>query len=176
VSISASVVEPWFAEGWSVDALLAAVDRRPDGTRQGSPRSRDQVAHDFLRARLRSWWQGGARRARPPVAGMTLGAWWRINRRNARLTEPRARRPLSTAGSLAREQSRERVRARLKDPVERSRELARRRQEVLDGLLVPGQRVPTFDDARKLLADVRLPAHPVCSRCGCRQGVLPNAA
>jgi len=170
------VVEPWFAEGWSVDALLAAVDRRPDGTRQGSPRSRDQVAHDFLRARLRSWWQGGARRARPPVAGMTLGAWWRINRRNARLTEPRARRPLSAAGSLAREQSRERVRSRLKDPVERSRDLARRRQEVLDGLLVPGQRVPTFDDARKLLVDVRLPAHPVCSRCGCRQGVLPNAA
>lgn len=170
------VVEPWFAEGWSVDALLAAVDRRPDGSRQGSPRSRDQVAHDFLRARLRSWWQGGARRARPPVAGMTLGAWWRVNRRNARLTEPRARRPLSAAGSLAREQSRERVRSRLKDPVERSRELARRRQEVLDGLLVPGQRVPTFDDARKLLADVRLPAHPVCSRCGCRQGVLPNAA
>jgi hypothetical protein len=170
------VVEPWFAEGWSVDALLAAVDRRPDGTRQGSPRSRDQVAHDFLRARLRSWWQGGARRARPPVAGMTLGAWWRVNRRNARLTEPRARRPLSAAGSLAREQSRERVRSRLKDPVARSRELARRRQEVLDGLLVPGQRVPTFDDARKLLVDVRLPAHPVCSRCGCRQGVLPNAA
>ena len=170
------VVEPWFGEGWSVDALLAAVDRRPDGTRQGSPRSRDQVAHDFLRARLRSWWQGGARRARPPVAGMTLGAWWRINRRNARLTEPRPRRPLSTAGTLAREQSRERVRARLQDPVERSRELARRRQEVLDSLLVPGQRVPTFDDARKLLADVRLPAHPVCSRCGCRQGVLPNAA
>ncbi|MEU4744433.1 hypothetical protein AB0G02_28790, partial [Actinosynnema sp. NPDC023658] len=68
------------------------------------------------------------------------------------------------------------VRARLKDPVERSRELARRRQEVLDSLLVPGQRVPTFDDSRKLLADVRLPAHPVCSRCGCRQGVLPNAA
>ncbi|PSL53866.1 hypothetical protein B0I31_108313 [Saccharothrix carnea] len=170
------VVEPWFGEGWSVDALLAAVDRRPDGTRQGSPRSRDQVAHDFLRARLRSWWQGGARRARPPVAGMTLGAWWRINRRNARLVEPRPRRPLSTAGSLAREQSRERVRARLKDPVERARELARRRQEVLDSLLVPGQRVPTFDDARKLLADVRLPAHPVCTRCGCRQGVLPNAA
>jgi hypothetical protein len=170
------VVEPWFGEGWSVDALLAAVDRRPDGTRQGSPRHRDQVAHDFLRARLRSWWQGGARRARPPVAGMTLGAWWRVNRRNARLTEPRVRRPLSAAGSLAREQSRERVRARLKDPVQRARELARRRQEVLDGLLVPGQRVPTFDDARKLLADVRLPAHPVCSRCGCRQGVLPNAA
>lgn len=170
------VVEPWFGEGWSVDALLAAVDRRPDGSSQGSPRNRDQVAHDFLRARLRSWWQGGAHRARPPVPGMTLGQWWRVNRRNARLTQPRPARPLTAAGTLAREQSRERVRARSKDPVERARELARRRQEVLDSLLVPGQKPPTFDDSRRLLADVHIPAHPVCSRCGCRQGVLPHAA
>ncbi|MBB5960217.1 hypothetical protein FHS29_006840 [Saccharothrix tamanrassetensis] len=172
-----AVVGPWFAEGWSVDALLAAVDNKPDGSRQGSPRNRDQVAHDFLRARLRSWWQGGARRARPPVAGMTLGQWWRVNRRNARLTRPRPRRPLGEAGRQAQEQSREQVRARLRDPVERSRARARRWQEALDGLLVPGQRPPTFEDSRRLLAEiVQVPAHPVCSRCGCRTGVLSQAA
>jgi len=172
-----AVVEPWFGAGWSVDALLVAVDGKPDGSRQGSPRNRDQVAHDFLRARLRSWWQGGARRARPPVAGMTLGQWWRVNRRNARLTQPRPRRPLGEAGRLAQEQSRERVRARLRDPVERSRARARRWQEALDALLVPGLRAPTFEDSRKLLAEIT-PArsHPVCSRCGCRTGVVARAA
>ncbi|GAA0207380.1 hypothetical protein GCM10010492_01130 [Saccharothrix mutabilis subsp. mutabilis] len=170
------VVEPWFGEGWSVDALLAAVDSRPDGTRQGRPRNRDQAAHDFLRVRLWSWWQGGARRARPPVAGMTLGQWWRVNRRNARLTAPRPRRPLGESGEQAREEARSR--ARLRDPVERSRARAKRWQEVLDSLLVPGQRPPTFEDSRRLLAEVvvRAPAHPVCSRCGCRTGVLPLAA
>ncbi|MBW4716930.1 hypothetical protein [Saccharothrix obliqua] len=171
------VMAPWFAEGWSVDALLVAVDSRPDGSRQGSPRNRDQVAHDFLRARLRSWWVGGARRARPPVPGMTLGQWWRVNRRNARLTQPRPRRQPGEAGRLAREESRERVRARLGDPVERSRARARRWQEVLDSLLVPGRRAPTFDDSRRLLAEVvQPPRHPVCSRCGCRTTALPRAA
>ncbi|NUT91611.1 MAG: hypothetical protein HOY78_06215 [Saccharothrix sp.] len=170
------VVEPWFAEGWSVDALLAAVDSRPDGTRQGRPRNRDQAAHDFLRVRLWSWWQGGALRARPPVAGMTLGQWWRVNRRNARLTAPRPRRPLGETGEVAREEVRSR--ARLRDPVERSRARARRWQEVLDSLLVPGRRPPTFEDSRRLLAEVvvQVPTHPVCSRCGCRTGVLPHAA
>ncbi|GGP72161.1 hypothetical protein [Saccharothrix coeruleofusca] len=170
------VAAPWFAEGWSVDALLMAVDRRPDGARQGAPRHRDQVAHDFLRARLRSWWEGGARRARPPVEGMTLGRWWRINRRNARLNQPRPAVPLGEEGNRAREASKERVRARLRDPVQRSRERGRRYQEVLDSLLVPGLRVPTFDDSRRLLAEIPINEHPVCSRCGCRVEAVRRAA
>ncbi|GAA3883844.1 hypothetical protein GCM10022243_55720 [Saccharothrix violaceirubra] len=173
-----ALVRPWFEAGWSVDALLTAADRRPDGTRQGSPKTHDQVAHDFLRARLRSWWEGGARRSRPPVAGMTLGQWWRVNRRNARLNEPRPRRVLGAPGESAREASLDRVRARLRDPVERARERGRRYTEVLDSLLVPGLSPPTFDDSRRLLAEiqVRVPRHPVCSRCGCRPNVLSVAA
>ena len=77
------LLEPWFKAGWSVDALLVAVDTRPDGTRQGRPRSRAQVAHEFLRARLMVWTADGARLARPPLAGMSLGEWFRVNRRNA---------------------------------------------------------------------------------------------
>ncbi|MEU5694936.1 hypothetical protein [Actinosynnema sp. NPDC020468] len=173
-----ALLAPWFAEGWTVDAVLLAVDKRPDGVRQGAPKTRDQVAHDFLRARLRSWWEGGARRARPPVPGMTLGQWWRVNRRNAHLNQPRPRRPLPPAGERAVAASRARVRERLKDPVERARARSRRHQEVLDSLLVPGQRPPTFDDATKLLATLRtpLPLHPVCAHCGCRPVPYPKAA
>lgn len=168
------VLAPWFVEGWSVDALLAAVDVKPDGSRQGRPRGRDQVAHDFLRARLRAWTGLGGDRARPPLAGMTLGQWFRVNRRNARLNEPRAARSLGAAGEQAREQSKAHVRARLRDPVERSRERSRRWQEVLDSLLVPGLPAPTFEDSRKLLVDRWVAQPQVCAHCG--YGQLPLAA
>jgi hypothetical protein len=68
------------------------------------------------------------------------------------------------------------VRARLEDPVERSREKARRWREVLDSLLVPGVPPPTFEDSRKLLADLPAPTNRVCSRCGHAQGVTRYAA
>jgi len=165
---------PWFAEEWCVDAVLAAVDVKPDGSRQGRPKDRDQVAHDFLRARLRAWTGLGGDRARPPLAGMTLGQWFRVNRRNARLNEPRPAKALSEAGEQAREQSKAQVRARLRDPVERSRERARRWREALDALLVPGLPVPTFDDSRKLLVDRWMPKPQVCAHCG--HGQLPMAA
>lgn len=82
------LLEPWFAAGWSVDALLVAIDTKPDGTRQGRPRSRAQVAHEFLRARLRTWTADGATLARPPLTGTSLGEWYRVNRRNAALHAP----------------------------------------------------------------------------------------
>ncbi|NGY60028.1 hypothetical protein G7043_13955 [Lentzea sp. NEAU-D13] len=157
------LLEPWFKAGWSVDALLVAVDTRPDGTRQGRPRSRAQVAHEFLRARLMVWTADGARLARPPLAGMSLGEWFRVNRRNAALHAPRSRSALTTEGERARAESR--ALAHRRDPVERSREKGRRRQEVLDSLLVPGQEAPSFADSWRLVAEL-VPVQRVCSQCG----------
>lgn len=171
-----TLLVPWFAKGWSVDALLTAVDVHADGSRQGPPRGRDHVAHDFLRARLRSWWSPSDGPARPPLAGVSFGQWWRVHRRNIKLNQPRTAKPLSPAGERAREATKARVRARLEDPVERSREKARRWREVLDSLLVPGVPPPTFEDSRKLLADLPTPANHVCSRCGQARGVTRKAA
>ncbi|GLZ31676.1 hypothetical protein Lesp02_38640 [Lentzea sp. NBRC 105346] len=156
------VLVPWFAAGWCVDALLQAVDTRPDGSRQGRPRGRDQVAHEFLHARLRAWSGDGSGFARPPLPGMTLGQWWRVNRRNASLNAPRS----GTASASVRSAAASAARAHLRDPVERCREKGRRRQEVLDSLLVPGLRTPTFEDAWRLLAEFPLPTQRVCSHCG----------
>ncbi|WP_434445795.1 hypothetical protein [Lentzea sp. E54] len=157
------LLEPWFAAGWSVDALLVAIDTKPDGTRQGRPRSRAQVAHEFLRARLRTWTADGAKLARPPLTGTSLGEWYRVNRRNAALHAPRSRRDLSSEGERARAESR--ALAHRRDPVERSREKGRRRQEVLDSLLVPGREVPSFADSWRLVAEL-VPVPRVCSACG----------
>lgn len=160
------VLAPWFAAGWCVDALLRAVDTRPDGTSQGRPRGRDQVAHEFLHARLRAWSGDGSGFARPPLPGMTLGQWWRVNRRNAALNAPRARTPLAESGETARAAAASQARAHLRDPVQRCRERGRRRQEVLDSLLVPGLQPPTFVDAWRLLAEFPMPTQRVCSHCG----------
>ncbi|HEX7304074.1 hypothetical protein [Lentzea sp.] len=157
------LLEPWFRAGWSVDALLVAVDTKPDGTRQGRPRSRDQVAHEFLRARLRTWTADGASLARPPLTGMSLGEWYRVNRRNAALHAPRTRSALTSDGERARAESR--ALAHRRDPVERSREKGRRRQEVLDSLLVPGEHAPSFADSWRLVAEL-VPVPRVCSACG----------
>ncbi|GGN09970.1 hypothetical protein GCM10011609_57140 [Lentzea pudingi] len=157
------LLEPWFKAGWSVDALLVAIDKKPDGTRQGRPRSRAQVAHEFLRARLRTWTADGAALAKPPLQGVTLGEWYRVNRRNAALNAPRRGTGLSSEGRQARAETR--ALAHRRDPVERSREKGRRRQEVLDSLLVPGQEVPSFADSWRLVAEI-IPVPRVCSACG----------
>ena len=157
------LLEPWFTAGWSVDALLVAVDTKPDGTRQGRPRSRSQVAHEFLRARMMVWIADGARLARPPLAGMSLGEWFRVNRRNAALHAPRSRGALTSEGERARAESR--ALAHRSDPVERSREKGRRRVEALDSLLVPGQEAPSFADSWRLVAEL-IPVPRVCSACG----------
>ncbi|WP_083268635.1 hypothetical protein [Lentzea guizhouensis] len=165
-------LEPWFAAGWSVDALLAAIDTRPDGTSQGRPRSRDQVAHEFLRARLRTWTADGVL-ADPPLRGMTLGEWFRVNRRNALLNTPRRSRALGSEGERARAASR--ALAHRRDPVERSREKGRRRQESLDSLLVPGVEAPTFADSWRLVAEL-VPVQRVCSACGHVRKEAPQPA
>ncbi|MCS7482029.1 hypothetical protein ACFFQW_02815 [Umezawaea endophytica] len=170
-----AVLVPWFAEEWSVDAVLKAVDHRPDGSWQGRPRGRDQEAHEFLRARLRAWSGSGGQRAKPPVPGVPFGQWWRVNRRNARLYEPRETAPLGQAGREAREESLARARAHLSDPVERSRAKAERWREALDSLLVPGKAVPTFEDSRRLLVD-RVVPRTVCAHCGSGQVMIRRAA
>ncbi|MEO6091070.1 MAG: hypothetical protein ABIQ18_49000, partial [Umezawaea sp.] len=169
------VLEPWFGDGWPVDALLTAVDHRPDGSWQGRPRGRDQEAHEFLRARLRAWSGSGGQRAKPPVPGVPLGQWWRVNRRNTRLYEPREAAPLGQAGIEAREESLARARAHLADPVERARAKAQRWQEALDSLLVPGKAVPTFEDSKRLLVD-RVVPQTVCAHCGSGQVMIRRAA
>ncbi|MDX8053930.1 hypothetical protein SK571_31560 [Lentzea sp. BCCO 10_0798] len=157
------LLEPWFRAGWSVDALLVAIDKKPDGTSQGRPRSRAQVAHEFLRARLRTWTADGAGLAKPPLTGVSLGEWYRVNRRNAALNAPRRGVGLTSQGRQA--QAETRALAHRRDPVERSREKGRRRQEVLDSLLVPGQEVPSFADSWRLVAEL-IPVQRVCSACG----------
>ncbi len=135
------------------------MDQRPDGSRQGRPRGRDQEAHEFLRARLRAW----------------SGADGRRSKRNARLHEPRQAAPLGPEGEQAREESLARARAHLTDPVERSREKARRWREALDTLLVPGKAAPTFEDSRRLLVD-RVVPRTVCPHCGAGQVAVRRAA
>jgi hypothetical protein len=157
------LLEPWFKVGWSVDALLVAIDTKPDGTRQGRPRSRSQVAHEFLRARMMVWTADGARLARPPLAGMSLGEWFRVNRRNALLNSRRSASALTSEGERARAESR--ALAHRRDPVERSREKGRRRVEALDSLLMPGQEAPSFADSWRLVAEL-IPVPRVCSACG----------
>lgn len=156
-------LEPWFKAGWSVDAVLVAVDTKPDGTRQGRPRSRAQVAHEFLRARMMVWIADGARLARPPLAGMSLGEWFRVNRRNALVNLKRSGAALTSEGERARAESR--ALAHRRDPVERSREKGRRRVEALDSLLVPGQETPSFADSWRLVAEL-IPVPRVCTACG----------
>ncbi|WP_198681012.1 hypothetical protein [Lentzea terrae] len=157
------LLEPWFKADWSVDAVLVAIDTKPDGTRQGRPRSRSQVAHEFLRARMMVWIADGARLARPPLAGMSLGEWFRVNRRNALLNSRRSSSALTSEGERARAESR--ALAHRRDPVERSREKGRRRVEALDSLLVPGQEAPSFADSWRLVAEL-IPVPRVCSACG----------
>jgi hypothetical protein len=169
-----AVLVPWFAAGWPVDAVLAATDTRPDGSRQGRPRSRAQEAHEFLRARLRAW-SGSGSIARPPVAGVPLGQWWRVNRRNAQLHSRRSGAALGASGEAARSASLAAARAHLHDPVERSRARGRRWREVLDSLLVPGATAPTFEDSRRLLVD-RVIERPVCAHCGHGEVVVRRAA
>lgn len=156
-------LEPWFKVGWCVDALLVAIDKRPDGTRQGRPRSRSQVAHEFLRARMMVWMSDGARFADPPLAGMSLGEWFRVNRRNSLLHARRSGSALTPEGERAKAESR--ALAHRRDPVERSREKARRRTEALDSLLVPGQEAPSFADSWRLVAEL-IPVPRVCTACG----------
>ena len=48
------LLEPWFAEGWHVQALLYALDHLPDGSAQAR-RSRNETADEFVRNRLRHW-------------------------------------------------------------------------------------------------------------------------
>lgn len=156
-------LEPWFKAGWSVDAVLVAIDTKPDGTRQGRPRARSQVAHEFLRARMMVWIADGARLARPPLAGTSLGEWFRVNRRNALLNSRRSSSALTSEGERARAESR--ALAHRRDPVERSREKGRRRVEALDSLLVPGKEAPSFADSWRLVAEL-IPVPRVCSACG----------
>ncbi|MFD7659641.1 hypothetical protein ACFV4N_37185 [Actinosynnema sp. NPDC059797] len=146
-------LEPWFTAGWCVDAVLRAVDLTPDGRLQLGRRAKDQHPHDFVRNRLRAWFDerdhavSATERAAPPVDGMSYGQWWRINRRNARVNQPRQDQPrLGEAGRQARDHVHARARSSRRDPIAAVREKGRRAQEALDSLLVPDLAPPSADD------------------------------
>lgn len=147
------VLSPWFEAGWCVDAVLRAIDLTPSGTLQVKWRETDEP-HEFLQKRMQVWSDdsdsdsdsaaGTTGRPVPPVAGMTLGQWWRINRRTAEGAVPRARRSLSEAGGQDRERTTAQTRAFRRDPLDAVRERQRRYEEALDSLLPRGPRPATF--------------------------------
>lgn len=152
-----TVLSGWFAAGWCVDAIVAALDHTPRRERQPPRQSRESV-HDYLRTRLRSWFDddaaGPTERLAPPVPGMSLGRWWHLNQRRRSIEAPRGAAPrLSEAGRQAWEQARRTARSRRRDPLQRVRESNRRIQNALDSLLPPGVAPPPPTDTRRPVRD-----------------------
>lgn len=173
-----SVLVPWFDAGWCVDAVLAAVDRQPDGARQPT-KGRDEPAEKFLKDRLRAWFNddpnadSSVERSAPPVPGMTFGNWWRINRRNAQINRSTNARDLTTKGKEARDQALTVARSRRRDPVDRVREREARRTEALDSLLTPGAVPPSPEDSRRLVR-LRSNSRQVCHYVARRELVMSD--
>jgi hypothetical protein len=140
-----AVVLRWFDRGWCVDAILRAVDLKPDGRLQ-KRKSAKHEPHLFLRDRLRFWFSdadGEADSATdplpPPVQGMSFAVWWAINRRNERANRQRRRRSrLGDEGEQARRQAFEFTRGLRRDSIATARDKGRRQAEALDGLLPEG--------------------------------------
>lgn len=134
----ARLLQRWYDSGWCVDALLAALDRRPDNSRQLPRGPHEDVGH-FLQSRLRAWFTDHAdserdARLAPPRPGLTIEAWLRINREQQRRSGTRARRPLGERGQRAREYAREQARRRRRDPLERGRDKDERISRALGAL------------------------------------------
>ncbi|MCU1684191.1 MAG: hypothetical protein JWQ81_4930 [Amycolatopsis sp.] len=146
----------WFEAGYSVDAILVALDRTPANVRQ-RPRDKNEDLHRYLRSRLRAWYEDDPDAllgtvVRPPRPGMSMRQWWTIARRNEQRSAVRKTAPVLTeAGRKAREQALEQSRSKRRDPVSDAREKDRTNRAALDSLLLPGAPVPPIPAAPALL-------------------------
>ena len=156
-------LQKWFDTDWCVDAILVALDRKPDNTTQRPRGGREQDLAKYLRNRLAVWFNNrddatdATTRLPPPRPGMNMGTWWRINQRNRYTNQPRRPRPLGRDGEQARQHARERAGSRRRDPIERNRESDARLRAAMDQLLPPGA---TAADADPLVQLDDTPIHP----------------
>ncbi|EQD85620.1 hypothetical protein A8924_4370 [Saccharopolyspora erythraea NRRL 2338] len=140
------LLEPWFAEGWHVQALLHALDHRPDGSAQNR-RGKDETADEFVRNRLRYWFDESPQaetahsKLPPPKPGLEFGRYLALAQERQRREAPRQAARLTERGERARARARGIARSRV-DPVQRGREQAERMRTAMDSLLPPGGTAP----------------------------------
>jgi hypothetical protein len=154
-------LEKWFDADWCVDAILVAVDRKPDNTRQVPRRGKEHDLAKYLRSRLAAWFNdnqnadSATNRLPPPRPGMTMGTWWRVNQHNRYTNRTRRRPNLGEQGEQARQRARDFTASRRPDPVARNREKDAALRAAMDRLLLPGT---TDSDPMIELED--MPIHP----------------
>jgi hypothetical protein len=133
----------WFEVGWSADAILVALDRKPDNSRQNSRTVREDL-YTYIRERLRAWYDDSSdadsstTRLTPPRQGQSFEQWWLIRHMNHQRVAPRKPRSLSESGKRARSAAMDESRRFSSgDRVARVREADTRRRAVLDSIAPP---------------------------------------
>jgi hypothetical protein len=131
----------WFEHGWSAQALLIALDRRPDNVIQRRRGTREEL-HDYIQRRMRFWFDDSpdadsvSARLQPPRQGQSLEHWLAVRQRNNHTSAPRVFRPLSERGQQARQRALASARGKLTkaDRVARARTSDAKRQAAMDSL------------------------------------------
>jgi hypothetical protein len=163
--ISGEVIQElrkWFDAEWCVDAILIALDHRPDNSRQVPRGARDQDLARYLRNRLTAWFNdndsadSSSVRLAPPRPGMTMATWWRVSQRNRENSGVRRPQQLGPAGERARQQARALAASKRPDRVTRVREKDAVLRAAMDRLLPPG----VTDAAAAPLVEPGVTAHP----------------
>lgn len=137
-------LQKWFDADWCVDAILVALDYRPDQSRQAHRGGRDLDLASYLRNRLAAWFNdkdsadSSTTRLPPPRPGMSLEVWLRVNQRNRCTSQPRQQPKLGEEGEQARQYVRDFAASRRRDPVARNREKDAAVRAAMDRLLPPG--------------------------------------
>lgn len=106
---AAATLQRWYDANWCVDALLVALERKPDNTKQG-PRGSKEL-HRYLENRLQAWFDDDAdlerdARLAPPRSGYDMQTWRSINTEHARRSGTRPAQRLGEKGKQAREEAR----------------------------------------------------------------------
>ena len=143
----------WFEAGWCVEAIVVALDRKPDDSRQ-RPRGKLDLL-TFLRRTLGAWYDDGhdaisaTTRLDPPRRGQSMESWLRADAAARTATAKRTWQPLSERGEAARRAAMDFARSRRPDPVERIRETEARVLAAMERLGPPGEPVPLAAPARR---------------------------
>lgn len=163
--ISADIVQElrkWFDAGWCVDAILVALDRKPDNSRQIPRGNRDHDLAKYLRKRLAAWFDDDdvastSARMTPPRPGMSMSVWWQLHLRNQAANRHQRPQKLGRAGEHARQQARGIAASRRRDPVTRNREKDASLSAAMDRLLPAGV---TAEDSAPLAELGVVSSHP----------------